>query len=565
MRIFFTTLLVCAFFGAGAQSFDSAKLYRSQDYGWQYKRVKIDSILKLPNGVIINRSWQFPVTDTSSLSSRINDRVKYSDTAAMLLPYYKASNPASYITAAAITGKVNISDTAAMLSGYQSAIGLKAAKATTLTINGTGFDLSANRSWTIATTDTSSLSNRINTKQNILTNPITGTGTSGQIAYWNGTSTQTGSATLTYTPTSTFLLNNTVTASSGIARGEYKTSTLTAAANSDTLVNTDMKGTFVNGAFTGVQNIALRTQISSATGSYNIYSSGTAANYFNGRILLGSSVDDGTNKLQVTGSSTLTGKTTIAGSTTVVSGIASGLQVNPTLVATGNSNTLVGLDVFPTYTNGAYTGVNNYDIRLGRNVGGTDRFLYLSSPDGTGKATITTNNQTLVINAGYNGLRFAYANTEIIVLNSSGLLPLSGDTYDLGTSVQRYREVYSFYTNAQSYKLNSTIVMSYSTVPNTGIFFDLTNNYLKFYNNGTQAAQLFNTGNLVLQNGGTFTDITSARLQINSTTQGFLQPRMTTTQKLAIGTPAEGLMVYDLTLHKLCVYTGSAWETITSL
>ncbi len=38
-----------------------------------------------------------------------------------------------------------------------------------------------------------------------------------------------------------------------------------------------------------------------------------------------------------------------------------------------------------------------------------------------------------------------------------------------------------------------------------------------------------------------------------------------TTQKNAISSPAEGLIVYDLTLHKLCVYTGSAWETITSL
>jgi uncharacterized protein YxjI len=39
----------------------------------------------------------------------------------------------------------------------------------------------------------------------------------------------------------------------------------------------------------------------------------------------------------------------------------------------------------------------------------------------------------------------------------------------------------------------------------------------------------------------------SARLQVDSTTQGFLPPRMTTTQKNAIATPASGLMVYDKT------------------
>lgn len=56
----------------------------------------------------------------------------------------------------------------------------------------------------------------------------------------------------------------------------------------------------------------------------------------------------------------------------------------------------------------------------------------------------------------------------------------------------------------------------------------------------------------------------SAMLEVQSTTKGFLPPRMTTAQKNAIATPAAGLMVYDTTLNKLCVYT-TAWETITSI
>jgi hypothetical protein len=56
----------------------------------------------------------------------------------------------------------------------------------------------------------------------------------------------------------------------------------------------------------------------------------------------------------------------------------------------------------------------------------------------------------------------------------------------------------------------------------------------------------------------------SAVLQANSTAKGFLPPRMTTTQKNAIGTPAAGLVIYDTTLNKLCVYT-TAWETVTSI
>lgn len=57
----------------------------------------------------------------------------------------------------------------------------------------------------------------------------------------------------------------------------------------------------------------------------------------------------------------------------------------------------------------------------------------------------------------------------------------------------------------------------------------------------------------------------SAKLQVDSTTLGFLPPRMTTTQKNAIASPTAGLIVYDSTLNKLCLRTASAWETITSL
>jgi hypothetical protein len=57
----------------------------------------------------------------------------------------------------------------------------------------------------------------------------------------------------------------------------------------------------------------------------------------------------------------------------------------------------------------------------------------------------------------------------------------------------------------------------------------------------------------------------SAILQADSTTKGFLPPRMTTTQKDAISSPASGLVVYDTTLGKLCVRGASAWETLTSV
>lgn len=64
----------------------------------------------------------------------------------------------------------------------------------------------------------------------------------------------------------------------------------------------------------------------------------------------------------------------------------------------------------------------------------------------------------------------------------------------------------------------------------------------------------------------TTTHNTSAKLQISSTTQWFLPPVMTTTQKNAIASPATLLIVWDTDLNKYQYYTGSAWsDFVTSI
>lgn len=59
------------------------------------------------------------------------------------------------------------------------------------------------------------------------------------------------------------------------------------------------------------------------------------------------------------------------------------------------------------------------------------------------------------------------------------------------------------------------------------------------------------------------TGVVSAIFSISSTTLGFLPPVMTTAQKNAIVTPAAGLVVFDSTLGKLCVFS-TTWQTIAS-
>lgn len=88
---------------------------------------------------------------------------------------------------------------------------------------------------------------------------------------------------------------------------------------------------------------------------------------------------------------------------------------------------------------------------------------------------------------------------------------------------------------------------------------------IKFWQNrGTalESARFSERQNFLI---GTSVDNPAALINMESVTKGLLLPRMTTTQKNAIVTPPEGLEVYDLTLHKKCVFTGTVWETITSV
>jgi hypothetical protein len=54
----------------------------------------------------------------------------------------------------------------------------------------------------------------------------------------------------------------------------------------------------------------------------------------------------------------------------------------------------------------------------------------------------------------------------------------------------------------------------------------------------------------------------SAALDVNSTTKGFLVPRMTTAQRNAIATPSIGLQVFDTTTNSFWYFNGTAWTNV---
>ncbi len=81
---------------------------------------------------------------------------------------------------------------------------------------------------------------------------------------------------------------------------------------------------------------------------------------------------------------------------------------------------------------------------------------------------------------------------------------------------------------------------------------------------------VYNTteSNFFFYNGSAWEEVgigkssSTAELELESTTKGFLPPRMTTTQRDAISSPDTGLVIYNTTTNKLQCYNGTSWNDL---
>jgi hypothetical protein len=155
-------------------------------------------------------------------------------------------------------------------------------------------------------------------------------------------------------------------------------------------------------------------------------------------------------RLDVNGTARIQNQLTTTGSITAASAIARGVYMNQTLVAAANGDTLVGLDINPTFTVGSFTGTTSAALRVAGNI-----------------------------------------------------IPSVTNTHSIGTSGLRFKDVW-----LQGSMISINSYMNF-------LYFGATD--LSIINaSSVQLAKLFGTGNLTLQNGGTFTDA-GFRLDVNGT------------------------------------------------
>lgn len=475
--------------------------------------------------------------------------------------------------------------------------------------------------------------------QAVLTNPVTGTGVSGQVAYWSGTNTQTGSNNLFWDNTngrlgigtnapnnklevslttgsgfvmrlahnndtnnfgSGFILQNSATGSAPTGnRGFLFNFTETQGAS---LVNRAFLWNYENGPITfGVNN-------------------GEAIRLFATRNLLiqnGGTFTDAGYRLDVNGTTRLNGAATLSSSlgvtgVTTLSDIAAigtavtqnNLNINRAITGAVTAN---GVQVSSQVVGTVTTAARYFSAIASTAAGTLTDLFYFRAAQGTFTGTVTnqygyfvdasvigaTNNYgfrgaipaaTNRWNLYMDGTADNYLAGKLVIgtttvstyaLDVNGTARFSGNVTVSGSNILITR-----YLNMNSDGQSNRIEYTYSGgtllqlgrmqgTTGTNRQFDIIAKTPDFGANSQQILTLFPSASIKYNNAAaaastTATETTSACFEIASVNKGFLPPRMTTTQKNAIATPAAGLVVYDTTLNKLCVYT-TAWETITSI
>ena len=335
----------------------------------------------------------------------------------------------------------------------------------------------------------------------------------------------------------------------------------------------------------GGQGTGVQTGIFQGTNSSNLYISdyatgtkGIRIDAASGEVHISNTTDAGDYKLQVSGNAYVTGGAILAASSGNV-----GIGGTPSF----------NLDILtsqPEMRLNATTGTN-YSLYRAQNSGGT-LFIGLENSAGSGLSTGAAYSANIYHSGAY-PIIFHTNSTQRMRITSDGelliatttdagdyKLQVSGNAYVTGTTVLAATSGNVGIGGTPTDKLS----LAYTTDGAAGI--DMSNQSTNaasrtritmqtqggnWYIDGIRTGGEFaitraSTEVLRIDGAGDFgigtnSPAASALMDLTSTTKGFLPPRMTTTQRDAIVSPAAGLVIYNTTTSKLQVYT-TAWTDL---
>jgi hypothetical protein len=186
----------------------------------------------------------------------------------------------------------------------------------------------------------------------------------------------------------------------------------------------------------------------------------------------------------------------------------------------------------------AYSSQSDNIIRY-KDYNGNQAMMLTMTGSGSGSLTVNNGITSLGATIGIKGSGATSATTSLLVQNSAGT-----NIFKIGDS-------------ARIDVLGTIGSIDFSS-------------YYQIFSSGNastvgcwKGSQAFSVdGSRLCVNVATSAHSASASFQVDSTTTGILPPRMTTTQKNAIASPAAGLVLYDSTTNKLQCYNGSTWNDL---
>jgi len=232
-------------------------------------------------------------------------------------------------------------------------------------------------------------------------------------------------------------------------------------------------------------------------------------------------------------------------------GIGTGTP-NSALTVVGNVSATGG------FTFGTYNTVGYYGMKYDPTSGGAGK-LTLSRSAGAGDIMITLDPASNAITAGTvraNTLQNSSVTTIISLGDSANTVNQRNDL-----NPQAFN-IYNTYVSATGHER-----LSLGWTGNTGrIGTDQGTGSgsardLQFMTSGVGRMTILSGGNVGI---GTSTPSSTAILELSSTGRGFLPPRLTTTQRNVIASPADGLVIYNSTQTNLNTYNSgiSGWEAV---
>jgi len=306
-------------------------------------------------------------------------------------------------------------------------------------------------------------------------------------------------------------------------------------------------------------NYGFRGAIPAGTNRWNLYMNGTANNYMAGSLGIGTT---SIGEYSLRAARNITGSTNsyaIRQDGTVLSDVTSNAygysNTLRTQAASFTLNNYYHYDAGQAASLGAGSVVTNQYGFLAQNslIGATNNFGFRGDiPSGTNRWNLYMAGTAANYMAGKTGVGTTTLGSYIFNVGGSVATLVNFNS----TNASGFYTTYSTSGTERAYIGLGANTISGLAISDLGIV-GSANVVIASGSGGTETMRIDSTKRIGIGTGASIN--ASAKVQIDSTTSGFLPPRMTTTQRTAISSPAAGLVVYDTTLNVMTYYNGTLW------